>query len=185
MTYSLAVIPCTGVKDPYLEEGPAEEIWQGAHFQYTLAYVEEFFDRVLVLSYKYGLINPKQTIQTYDIDMRAAKPREHIKFWMMLKKQIDQLCEEDPPNLVGFFTGMFDRDRIIREFHRSGVKQIITPWEGKGIGYRMQAVFDMEAPFDPEKAKLGEYEVDLSSGGQSRSKYLPPPTSITSDIVWE
>lgn len=183
--YTLAIIPCTGMKDPYLEEGPAQEIWQGSHFQYTLIYVEEFFDRVLVLSYKYGLITPDTVIKSYDIDMKHAKPREHLKWWYMLMKQIDELAGNDPPALLAFFTGNFDRDRIIRRFVKQGVNQIIVPWEGKGIGLRMQAVFDAEPPFDPDRVKTGDYAVDLTEGGTPRSKYLPPPTKLTDEVVWE
>ena len=185
MTYTLAIIPCTGVKDPYLEEGPAQEIWVGAHFQYTLAYVEMFFDRVLVMSYKYGLIKPTDNIESYDIDMRVAKPREHIRWWFKLKTQIDELADSDPPDLVGLFTGSFDRDRVIREFVKHGVEQLIIPWEGLGIGLRQQAVFDLEPPFDPQKVKEKGYRVDLTEQGTPRSKYLPPPTKLTDDIVWE
>ncbi len=183
--YTLAVVPCTGIKDPFIEEGEAQEIWQGAHFQYTLAYVEEFYDRVLIMSYKYGLVKPTDTIQSYDIDMRTAKPRDHIRWWFKLKAQIDSLAETDPPALLSLFTGNFDRERIIREFVRHGVEQVTIPWQGKGIGQRMQAVFDLEPPFDPEKVKRGEYKVDLTAPVDKVSKYLPPPTSLTDEIVWE
>lgn len=184
MTYTLAIIPCTGVKDPYIEEGEAQEVWVGAHFQYTLAYVEEFFDRVLVMSYKYGLIKPTDRIESYDIDMRVAKPREHIKWWYKLKKQLNDLADNEPPQLIALFTGNFDRDRIIREFIKHGVDQVIVPWEGKGIGLRMQAVFDQEPPFDTEKAKSGGYKVELVEPGSTK-KYLPPPTTMTGPIEWE
>jgi hypothetical protein len=185
MTYTLAIIPCTGQKNPDMEEGPAEEIWTGAHFQYTLIYVETFFDKVLVMSYKYGLIPPQQVIESYDIDMRVAKPREHVRWWYLLRGQIEKLCNEDPPELVGLFTGNFDRDRVVREFVRRGVKQLIIPWEGKGIGLRQQAVFDAEPPFDPDKVKAGAYAVSLSPEGTPTSRYLPPPTKLTNDIKWE
>ena len=169
-----------------MEEGPAQEIWVGAHFQYTLIYVETFFDKVLVMSYKYGLISPTDTIQSYDIDMRVAKPREHIRWWYLLKAQIDKLADEDPPALVGLFTGNFERDRVVREFVKHGVDQLIVPWEGKGIGLRQQAVFDAEPPFDPEKVKRGEYKVELNpTGSATANRYLPPPTKIEEPIEWE
>ena len=182
--YSLAIIPCTGVKDPYMEEGPAQEIWTGAHFQYTLIYVESFYDEVLVMSYKYGLVKPTDTIQSYNIDMRTAKPREHLQWWYLLKGQIDKLADERPPALVSLFTGSFERDRIIREFVRHKVEQVTVPWEGMGIGYRQQAVFDAEPPFDPEKVKSGGYKIELDSG-KTVNRYLPPPTKLTGEIEWE
>jgi hypothetical protein len=186
MTYTLAVIPCTGQKDPTLDEGPAEEIWCGNHFQLTLAYCELFFDRILVMSYKYGLITPSTVIESYDIDMRVEKARARVRWWYKLKDQIDKLADEDPPDLVALFTGHFERDRVIREFVRHGVKQVIVPWEGKGIGQRQAAVYDAEAPFDPEKVKKGEYEVKANlDGSPSASRYLPPPTKLEGPVIWE
>jgi hypothetical protein len=181
--YSLAIIPCTGQKSDD-EEAPAEEIWVGNHFQLTLAHAEMNYDKVLVLSYKYGLISPQQVIQTYDIDLRNAKARERIRWWFMLKQQIDDLCRTNPPKLVAMYTGHFERDRIIREFVKENVKQVIVPWEGLGIGLRQQAVYDNEPPFDPDKVKAGAYEVKLSIDGTS-TKYLPPPTKLTDEIAWE
>lgn len=183
--YSLAIIPCTGQKDPFLEEGPAEEIWAGNHFQLVLAHVRMFYDRVLVLSYKYGLIDPTTVIQTYDIDMKTQKAAERIRWWFGLKKQIDKLAQEDPPALVALYTGSFERDRIIREFLKEGVKQIIIPFEGLGLGLRQQAVYDCEPPYDPEKVLTSHYAVDPTANGRITNKYLPPETKLTDEIEWE
>jgi hypothetical protein len=183
---TLAIIPCTGQKSDEAS-GPAEEIWIGSHFQLVLAHVEMFYDEVLVLSYKYGLISPKKVIESYDIDMRIAKARDKIRWWFMVKQQIDGLARgETPPALVALYTGHFERDRIIREFVKEGVNQVIVPFEGKGIGQRQQAVYDCEPPFDEIKIKNGEYAVKLTADGMAASsKYLPPPTKLTDDIEWE
>jgi hypothetical protein len=186
MTYTLAIIPCTGQKDPDLKEAPAEEIWVGNHFQLTLAYAELFFDKVMVMSYKYGLILPSDTIETYDINMKNEKARMRIRWWYLLKAQIDKMAKDDPPTLVGLFTGFFERDRVIREFVKNGVDQIVVPWEGLGIGQRQAAVYDAEAPFDPEKLKRGEYKYELdATGSATANRYLPPPTKIVGEIEWE
>lgn len=186
MTYTLAIIPCTGQKNPDLEEAPAEEIWTGNHFQLTLAYCELFFDKILVMSYKYGLISPSQVIQTYDIDMRVEKARARIRWWYLLKKQIDDLADNDPPSIVALFTGSFERDRVIREFVKHGVENLTIPWEGKGIGQRQAAVYDAEPPFDPDKLKAGGYRIELNAEGMvAQNRYLPPPTKIEGEIVWE
>ena len=184
---TLAIIPCTGQKDPDMEEGPAEEIWMGSHFQYTLAHVEMMYDEVLVLSYKYGLISPKMVIESYDIDMRVARPREKIRWWFLVRDHIIKIAGEDPPpDLVGLYTGSFFRDRMVREFYKHGVEQIITPWEGKGIGLRQAAVFDAIPPFDPDKVKTGEYKIKVDeTTGAPKNNYLPPESKITEPIKWE
>jgi hypothetical protein len=169
-----------------MEEGPAEEIWMGTHFQYTLAHVEMMYDEVLVLSYKYGLISPQTIIESYDIDMRVARPREKIRWWFKIRDDIIKIAGEDPPpDLVGLYTGSFFRDRIVREFVKHGIDQIITPWEGKGIGLRQAAVFDAIPPFETDKVKAHEYAVKLEADGMPKRDYLPPESKITDPIVWE
>jgi len=181
---TLAIIPCTGQKSDE-ESGPAREIWEGNHFQLILAHVEMFYDRVLVMSYKYGLISPDDVIESYDIDMRTEKAATRIRWWFKLKQQIDKIADEDKPELVALYTGHFERDRVIREFVKHGVEQVIVPFAGLGIGLRQQAVYDCEDPFDSDKVKTGGYKVSLTAGGVPASKYLPPPTQLTDEVEWE
>lgn len=195
MTYTLAIIPCTGQKHPDLKTARADEIWIGPHFQLTLAYAEMFFDRIMIMSFKYGLITPETVIDTYDIDMKDQPIRERIRWWYLLKEQINKLGAEDPPELVGLFTGLFERERVMREFVKSGVDQIVVPWEGLGIGQRQAAVYDAEPPFDREKLKRGEYKMRIVDATQTTTtettgtavggKYQPPPTKLEGDIEWE
>lgn len=152
---TVAIIPCTAQKS---EVGaPAREVWVGGHFQLTLAYAEYFFDKVYIMSYKYGFITPDFYIEPYDIDMRLEKAAERIRWWYMMKDQIADLVERDKPSLVALFTGQFERSRIMLEFLRNDCPNVIVPWEGLGSGYRQQVVYDGTPPFDYESLKRGEY----------------------------
>lgn len=178
---TVAIIPCTNQKSD--TPGPAREVWIGNHFQLVLAHTEMFYDQVLVMSYKYGLISPDFVIEPYDIDLRVAKAAERLKWWFMMKGHIETLSKTEPI-LVALYTGNMERGRIITEFNRNGVKQVIVPFEGATIGVRMQMVYDCIPPFDLEKAQRGEYistqQVDIPT-----TKYAPPPSGITGDIDWE
>lgn len=152
---TVAIIPCTAQKSEV--GGPARDVWVGGHFQLTLAYAEYFFDKVYIMSYKYGLIDPNFYIEPYDIDMRLEKAGERIKWWYMMRDHIADLVERDKPDLVALFTGQFERQRIQLEFLRNGCPNVIVPWAGLGSGYRQQVVYDGTPPFDYDKLKAGEY----------------------------
>jgi hypothetical protein len=178
---TVAVIPCTNQKSE--NGGPAREVWVGSHFQLVLAHTEMFFDKVLVMSYKYGLISPDFVIEPYDFDVRYAITSEKLKWWFKIRTDIKNLCA-DKPILVGLYTGTFERERIMREFVRNGVRQVILPFEGLTVGERMARVYDCIEPFDPEKARANEYALP-ENFGEADTKYLPPPTQMTDDITWE
>jgi hypothetical protein len=187
---AVAIIPCTNQKSD--TPGPAREVWIGGHFQLVLAHAEIFYDRVYVMSYKYGLITPEQHIEPYDIDIRTAGAGDKLRWWAKMKGNIKDLCETDPPLLVSLYTGNVERERIIREFVRNGVRQVLVPFDGASIGRRMEMVYDLEPPFDRERALEGAYELP-EDYGQSKvedgktvgNKYAPPPSQITEPIEWE
>ena len=183
---SVAIIPCTSQKSN--KPAPARDVWIGAHFQLVLAHAEMFYDKVLVMSYKYGLISPDFIIEPYDIDIRTAKAADKLKWWFLMKGHIKTLSETDPL-LIGMYTGNIERERIMNEFVQNGVKQVILPFEGLSVGERMSRVYDCIPPFDKEKALAGDYALDekwlttkaVGAGG----KYMPPASQITTNIEWE
>lgn len=187
---TLAIIPCTSQKSEV--GGPARDVWIGSHFQYVLAHCEMFYDNVLIMSYKYGLISPDFVIEPYDIDMKDAKPAEKIKWWFTMRQDI-HLVASFEPLLIALYTGDFERERIMREFVKQGVRQIILPFQGLSVGRRLAAVYDCEPPFDPEKAQEHFYDLPENYGGVAPgslraapgSKYMPPETNLTDPIVWE
>jgi len=183
---TLAIIPCTNQKAD--EPMKARDLWVGSHFQFVLAHAELFYDKVLIMSYKYGLISPDDVIEPYDYDVRNASAVEKLKWWWALREDIIEVCAaEDKPDLVALYTGGFERDRIMREFVRNGVRQVIVPFEGRGIGQRMSLVYDCVPPFDREKAEAGGYALPEDFGEKgSGGKYAPPATEIDETTVeWE
>lgn len=182
---TVAIIPCTSQKSEV--PGPARDVWTGHHFQLVLAHTEMFYDRVLVMSYKYGLIDPDYEIEPYDIDIKLVKAAQKLRWWFNLRVDIRALCEWSPL-LVAMYTGDVERDRIIREFVRNGVRQVILPFEGLSVGKRMAQVYDCEAPFDPDKARKGLYALPEDYGetvASNGAKYMPPVTQMTDEIEWE
>ena len=171
---TIAIIPCTNQKSKVA--GPAHEVWQGAHFQLTLYHAQKWYDKVLIMSYKYGLIPPDFFIEPYDIDLQFASASEKLEWWWAVKDQIKELVA-DEPKLIGIHTGDFERKRFIREFVRNGFRTITIPWEGVPIGERMQMVYDDIPPFDLDKAAAGEYDLPEDYGAPKKrgrpKKVLP------------
>ena len=156
MNESIAIIPCTSQKSTVA--GPASEVWQGAHFQLTLYHAQKWYDKVLIMSYKYGLIPPDFVIEPYDIDLQFASAAEKLEWWWKVKEQIVELIAEEP-RIIGVHTGDYERQRFIREFIRNGYRTIVIPWEGVPVGQRMQAVYDDDPPFNEEKLEAGGYDL--------------------------
>ena len=154
MTDYVAIIPCTNQKSTV--PGPACEVWQGANFQLTLYHAQKWYDRVFIMSYKYGLIDPDLEIEPYDVNIQYASAEEKLEWWWQIKEQIKDLAKENP-DLIAVYTGKYERRRFIREFIRNGYRNILTPWENARIGQRMQKIYDGEPPFDPEKVASGAY----------------------------
>jgi hypothetical protein len=181
-----AIIPCTNQKSNH--PGKARDVWIGSHFQMTLAVAELYFPNVMIMSYKYGLIEPDFWIEPYDIDIKTVSASEKLRWWWKMRVDLEELCKKKPL-LVAMYTGDVERERILREFVKNGVNQIILPWEGKSIGKRMQAAYDGEAPFEPEKALAHGYDLpdDYSKPTETggTNKYLPPPTQLDDDVIWE
>lgn len=162
MGNTVAIIPCTNQKSDIA--GPAREVWQGTHFQLTLAHAEVFYDKVYVMSYKYGMIEPDFAIEPYDLNIKYANAKQKLEWWWKVREDIAKIAKEDGPDLIAVYTGNFERDRLVREFARNGIRNVIIPWEEKTIGQRMQAVYDGEPPFDYEALVAGEYALPEGFG---------------------
>lgn len=166
--HRVAIIPCTNQKSNI--SGPAREVWIGNNFQLTLAHAELWYDEVMVMSYKYGLIHPEDKIEPYDINIYYASAGDRLKWWITLRQQIIALAqrtEKDSfpqPDLVAIYTGNYEQERIMREFVRAGMRNVIIPWKGARVGERMQLVYDNVPPYDDAELEAGKYELPAGWG---------------------
>lgn len=184
---TVAIIPCTNQKSAV--PGPAREVWQGGHFQLILAHAEMFYDKVYILSFKYGLIEPDFEIEPYDINIQYSSAVDKLKWWWLVKDHIKKLVETKP-GLVAVYTGYhaYERKRMMREFVKNGFRNVIVPFDGATIGQRMQRVYDGDAPFDPEKLKAGEYALPDTFdmvGKPGRPRKQKEKVSEEGEIPWE
>jgi hypothetical protein len=145
--HTLAIIPCTSQKAD--EPGPARDVWTGVHFQLTLMHAEEFYDRTVIMSFKYGLITPDDLIEPYDMNIHKEplKVRVQWKRMMMQHIQREMSGELDPkPGIVGLYVGGIDVDWLYKAFTGRGAR-VIQPWKGLGTGQRQEAAYGGTSPF--------------------------------------
>ncbi len=184
---TIAVIPCTNQKSA--TGGPAREVWTGSHFQLVLAHAEHFYDKVFIMSYKYGFITPETVIEPYDINIKNEPAAVRLKWWYMLREQIHQLVKDEDPLLLALYTGNHERERIIREFVKAGLREVIIPWPHSSVGQRMQLVYDAEPPFLLEDLEAGKYTLPEFVPRASRTTVPGNRTPVVVDasapIEWE
>lgn len=185
---TIAIIPCTNQKSA--KGGPAREVWVGSHFQLVLAHAEYFYDQVYIMSYKYGLITPETVIEPYDINIKNEPAAKRLKWWYMLREQIHTFVKEHDPLLIALYTGNFERERIMREFVKAGLREVIVPWPHASTGQRMQLVYDAEPPFFLEHLEQGKYTLPADYGvtkaaSQVHGNRTPQVVDTAAPVEWE
>ena len=149
---TLVVVPCGKRKiwDKYPTAGPtkAEDVYKGPPFKVNREYAEKYGDRWVILSAKYGFIDPSFIIsENYDVTFKdpSTKPISV----RALKEQIKQKAL-DGFDVVVVLGGKDYADVVCNAF--GGLKvRVKAPVAGLQLGYAMGAVrkaIDEGCPFD-------------------------------------
>ncbi len=153
----LVIVPCgkSKVWDKHPNRGPtpAADAYIGAPFTLNRAYAECYGDAWVVLSAKYGLIEPEFEIpEPYEVAFNKARTRPIAT--ESLQRQIEDLRLNRYAVVVGL-GGAAYRKAICAAFARSPVN-LAFPFAGLPIGKMMQATkravqegrpgFDREGP---------------------------------------
>ena len=149
---ALVVVPCGKRKiwDKSPTAGPtkAKDVYIGAPFKVNREYAEKYSNRWVILSAKYGLIDPSFVIsENYDVTFKDASTNPiSIR---ELKEQIKQKAL-DSFDAVVVLGGRDYADVVYDAFSDLDVK-IKAPVAGLQLGYAMGAVrkaIDEGCPFD-------------------------------------
>lgn len=126
----IGLISCTKKKKSYSCE--AEELYsKSSLFRYALKYCKKHYDKVYILSAKYGLINLHQKIEPYDKTLNTMNKKER-KEWAektasQLKKKIkkeDILYFHAGKNYREFLIPLLDNQKKIPLKHLGIGKQL-------------------------------------------------------------
>lgn len=136
----LIIVPCGKRKiwdrDPAHGPAKASDAYTGTLFRLNRAYAEKFGDRWLVLSAKYGFIEPDSIIPgPYDVSFKK-KQSDPIVI-ESLHVQVAQLDLHEISTVVGL-GGAEYRERVRLVFGNQ-VASLEYPFEGLKLGYMLQA----------------------------------------------
>ena len=102
-------------------------------FRYSSAYCEKEYDQVYILSAKYGLISPKDTIESYDEDVNT-KRKKAFERWLF--DTTEQIRKAFPIGTELYFhTGRRYRQLISQ---LEDEYTCFEPMKGLAIGQQMQ-----------------------------------------------
>jgi len=136
----LVIVPCgrskIWKKQPHLGPTPAREAYTGAPFKVNREYAESVADRWVILSAKYGFIEPTTPITQYEVTFK--KKNTHPISALMLREQVADLglLRFDEVIALG---GKEYRSVVEDAFAGTAVK-LMFPFSGLTVGRAMRAV---------------------------------------------
>ena len=141
MPNHLIIIPCGQLKvwDKTPEQGntPAKDVYIGSPFKMNRRYAEAFSDRWVILSAKYGFINPSYSIsEPYNVTFKkkSTQPIDVAK----LRTQIKRMKLHQYSTIVGL-GGVDYRHQIIAAFEGLA-EDLVFPFAGLPIGEGLKAL---------------------------------------------
>ena len=138
---TLVIVPCGKAKiwdkKPELDDARAEDAYTGTFFLLNKDYARTFGDRWIILSAKYGFINPETHIHNYDVSFNNT--RSNPVSTDILKDQIRQLELANFDRIIGL-GGVQYRNRISESFGEYQI-EILFPFANcLGIGEMQGAI---------------------------------------------
>lgn len=138
---TLIIVPCgkskVWDKNPELEFVKASEAYTSTFFRLNREYAETFGDRWIILSAKYGFINPETMIENYDVSFNNQ--RSNPISTKILKEQIKNLELSSFNRIIGL-GGKEYRTKILEAFENSQI-QVVFPFNNCcGIGDMQKAI---------------------------------------------
>lgn len=109
----------------------------GSTFTKSIIYCKPRFDRVLVLSAKYGLLELDQIIEPYDLTLRDMDPEARSAWAKKVRIQMRQKGLLGPGVILTYLTGML---------YSEGLPEGKYPWHGLTMGQRLQWLNKKNSP---------------------------------------
>ncbi|MCA1616467.1 MAG: hypothetical protein LC800_20705 [Acidobacteria bacterium] len=140
MPKTLVIIPCGAAKcwrkRPDLGAVPASLAYTGTPFRVNKSYAERFGDRWLILSARYGLIEPDHPVTDYNTTF--TDPSSNPVFVETLREQVALLTPGEYERVIGL-GGAAYREALATAFAPFSVTPIF-PFAGLTLGRSMRAV---------------------------------------------
>ena len=112
-------------------------------FSKAYQYATKNYDKVAILSAKYGLLLPDDEIEPYDLTLKTMKKQQRIKWANKVFKQIGERLDLRKIESVYFHAGREYREHLISLLESTGIKCTI-PLKGLSFGQQL-AWYDTKA----------------------------------------
>ena len=112
----------------------AKDLYISPLFRFAYAHAVRHFDKVFILSAKYGLLSPDEQIASYDITLTSMKSDERQRWaesvLLQMKEKIGTHDE------LHFFCGSKYRRHLVETL--KATHECVVPFRGFGIGLQLQ-----------------------------------------------
>jgi hypothetical protein len=127
----IALISCG--KQKLVGSHPAKELYISTLFRFAHTHAVRYFDKVFILSAKYGLLSPDEVIADYDLTLTGMRDEERKRWADSVLLQMKEHVRNGDE--LHFFCGSKYRAHLIdalRDTH-----QCIVPLHRMGIGSQL------------------------------------------------
>jgi cytoplasmic iron level regulating protein YaaA (DUF328/UPF0246 family) len=135
----LVIVPCgrskIWSKQPNLGPTPARGAYTGAPFRVNREYAEKMSDRWIILSAKYGFIDPCEPIEQYEVTFKRV--RTNPVSVATLRKQASDLGLHEFATII--VLGGTEYRKVVAEALAGADVELKFPFAGLPLGKAMQA----------------------------------------------
>lgn len=128
---TVVLISCVSNKAPYKTR--AKDLYRSPLFRMNFLYARQFAPKqVLILSAKYGLVNPDEEIEPYDVTLNSMTAPERKKWASQVVSQLQQHCNLEKDHFVVL------AGQVYRQYIVPHLRSYEVPLAGLPIGKQLR-----------------------------------------------
>ena len=127
---NVAFISC--VKEKRIGKYKAKDLYTSDFFRKSFGYCSSKYDKVFILSAKYGLLELEEEIENYEMTLNDFSKVKKIEWSVMVCKQMEKKFDDSDD--LYFYVGNNYREHLLPLLKNN----CFVPLKGKGIGEQLQ-----------------------------------------------
>jgi len=132
----LGLVSCTKSKQNY--PCKAEKMYKPSKiFTKAYEYATEHYDKVAILSAKYGLLLPHEVIEPYELTLKTMGRKAKKQWAERVYRQLKERSDFDEIGEIYFHTGIDYQEDLIPLLRREGIS-VYVPLKGLRQGEQLQ-----------------------------------------------